>query len=74
MPRQFQTARVSKEQALANRQITKQRIGKAVKTVGKVVSAPLRWAGHQIEKEFKIQDAQDEANRKKAKMMDEWYK
>ena len=65
---------VSKEQALKNRQIAKQRITKAatavmggVKAVGRVAVKPIKWAGKQIEKEWRGEDAEIEDFRKKQK-------
>ncbi len=49
-------------------------IKKAVKTVGKVVTAPIRWAGKQVEKEMRMQDTADKKNKAKSKILNDWWK
>lgn len=49
-------------------------IKKAVKTVGRVASAPFKWAGKQIEKELRMQDEQDAINKEKSRLLNDWHK
>jgi len=48
-------------------------IKKAVKAVGKAVTAPIRWVGQQVEKEMRMNKAKDDSYRSAGKSLNTSY-
>lgn len=48
-------------------------VGKAAKGVGKMIAAPFKWAGGQIEKEMKMDKAKDDKYRVAGSAMNQEY-